>query len=297
TKLWIEKIEKETQGRVKIKPFWAGALINPRQSALELAKGVADIGDFSGAYAPRGYEFEKTMRMIFWGVNDRYLARKVYLEVFAKYPQLEKEFTDGGIKVMAYSGIPPYHLFSAKKPIRKAADIKGMTIKGAGDLGKLATALGGEGINLPMSESYIALQKGTIDGLFSTYETLKTFKFAEVVKYVIIMDILPAPSGHWGYSLKSWNKLPKDIQKVFEDNIEWLGLKVEELVYGAEDAGSKLAKEHGVEFINLPPEELGKIHAVIERTILGQMAKLDAKGLPGTEVYREIRSLIKKYGK
>jgi TRAP-type C4-dicarboxylate transport system substrate-binding protein len=60
TKLWIQKIEKETQGRVKIKAFWAGALYKPRQSALELAKGVADTGDLSGSYAPTGFEFEKS---------------------------------------------------------------------------------------------------------------------------------------------------------------------------------------------------------------------------------------------
>ncbi|MGW8188161.1 MAG: hypothetical protein ACWGNK_12870, partial [Desulfobacterales bacterium] len=76
SQLWIEKIEKDTQGRVKIKPFWAGALYKPKDSALELGKGVADIGDFSGAYAATGFDFEKSMRMVFWGVNDRKLARK-----------------------------------------------------------------------------------------------------------------------------------------------------------------------------------------------------------------------------
>ena len=106
TQLWIDKIEKEAKGRVKIKAFWAGALFKPRQSALELGKGVADIGDFSGAYAPKGFDFEKSMRMIFYGVNDRKLARKVYYQVMAKYPQLEEEFTSAGIKVLAYASIP-----------------------------------------------------------------------------------------------------------------------------------------------------------------------------------------------
>ena len=116
---WIEKMEKDTQGRVKIKPFWAGALFRPRQSALELGKGVADIGDFSGAYASKGFEFEKSMRMVFWGVNDRHLARKIYHEVAAKFPQLEKEFADANIEVMAYASIPPYQALVAKKAVRK----------------------------------------------------------------------------------------------------------------------------------------------------------------------------------
>ena len=297
TQLWIEKMERDTQGRVKIKPFWAGALYKPRESALELGKGVADIGDFSGAYAPMGFDFEKSFRMVFYGVNDRKLARKVYYEVSAKFPQLEEEFTKAGIKVMAYASIPPYQMLLAEKPVRKVADFKGLTAKATGDLGKVFSALGGEGIVMPMSESYTALQKTTIDAVFAPYETLKSFRFAEVVKYALELNIASAPAGHWGFNLKSWNKLPKDIQKVFEDNVEWYGLKVEEKVFGTESIGIDLAKKQKVEFIKLPPEELDKVYAVVDDTIVKKMAGLDAKGLPGTDVYKEIRRLIKEGSK
>jgi TRAP-type C4-dicarboxylate transport system substrate-binding protein len=296
-KLWIEKIEKDTQGRVKIKPFWAGALYKPKQSALELAKGVADIGDFSGAYAPKGFDFEKSMRMVFYGVNDRNLTRKVYFAAAAKYPQLEEEFTKAGIKVMAYASIPPYQLLLAEKPVRTAADFKGLTAKASGDIAKVAIALGGEGIVMPMSESYTALQKTTIDAVFAPYETLKSFRFAEVVKYALELNIASAPAGHWGFNLQSWNKLPKDIQKIFEDNVEWFGLKVEELVFANEEKGIELAKKNKVDFIKLPPEELDKVYAVVDETITEKMAGLDAKGLPGTDVYKEIRRLIKEGSK
>jgi TRAP-type C4-dicarboxylate transport system substrate-binding protein len=171
-----------------------------------------------------------------------------------------------------------------------------MTIKASGDLSKVAAALGGEGIVMPMSESYTALQKGTIDGVFAPYETLKSFRFAEVVKYALELNIASAPAGHWGFCLKSWNKLPPDIQKVFEDNVEWFGLKVEELVFANEDTGMNLGKENNVEFITLPPEELDKVYAVVDSTITEKMEAIDAKGLPGTDVYKDIRRLIKENG-
>jgi TRAP-type C4-dicarboxylate transport system substrate-binding protein len=294
---WIEKMEKDTQGRVKIKPFWAGALFRPRQSALELGKGVADIGDFSGAYASKGFDFEKSMRMVFWGVNDRHMARKVYNEVAAKFPQLEKEFTDANIEVMAYASIPPYQALVAKKAVRKVSDFKGLTIKASGDMSKVAKALGGEGIVMPMSESYTALQKGTIDAVFAPFETMKSFRFAEVVKYAVTLNVASAPAGHWGFCLDSWKKLPKDIQKVFLDNVEWFGLKVEEMVFAYEDQGRALAEKHGVEIVKLPPEELNEIYNIVDSTVMEKMKSLDAKGLPGTAVYKEMRSLIEKYSK
>ena len=297
TIIWIDKIEKETNGRVDIKPFWASALYKPKDSAMELAKGVADIGDLSGAYAATGYDFEKSMRMVFWGVKDRLLARKVYLEALAKFPQLEKEFTDAGIKVMAYAGIPPYQLCLARKPVRKVEDLKGMTFKATGDLSKIPPAFGADGMVMPMSETYTALQKNTIDGGFVTYETLKTFRFGEVVKYVLDLDISSAPAGHWGFCMNSFNKLPKDIQKVFEDNVDWFGNLIEEMVYAQVDEGVKFAKEHGVEFLQLPPAELDKVYAVVDGIILDQMADLDKKGLDGTAVYKFMRAKIDEYSK
>ena len=297
TIIWIDKIEKETQGRVKIKPFWASALYKPKDSAMELAKGVADIGDLSGAYAAVGYDFEKSMRMAFWGVKDRHLARKVYMEALDKFPQLKAEFIDAGVKVMAYAGIPPYQLLLTRKPIRKVEDFKGMTFKATGDIGKIPPAFGGEGIVMPMSETYTAMQKNTIDGGFAPFETLKTFRFGEVIKYALELNIASAPAGHWGFCLKSWDKLPKDIQKVFEDNIDWFGEKIEEMVFAGEELGINFAKENGVEFIKLAPGELDKVYAVVEKIIYEQMADLDKKGLDGTAVYKEMRRLMKEYSK
>lgn len=295
TQAWIDKIEQETNGQLVITPYWAGALYGPRESATELGKGVADTGDFSGAYAATGFDFEKSFRMIFYGLDDRVLARKVYNEVCAKYPELDAEFADANIKVLAYASVPPYHLVTVNKAVRTVDDFKGLILKSTGDLGKLANSLGAEGTTIGMGDTYVALQKNTIDGGFVTDETLKSFLFAEVVDYVTRLNIASAPAGHWGMCLDTYNDLPPDVQKVIDDNVEWFGLKVEELTFAANQPGVDLANEHGVEFITLSAADLEAIYAAADAVIRAEMADLDAKGLPGTAVYEEIRSLIEKY--
>ena len=290
------KDRKGCQGPRENQTFLGRGSLSPEAVCPELAKGVADIGDFSGAYAPMGYAFEKSMRMAFWGVNDRKLARKVYYAVMDKYPQLEEEFTTGGIKVMAYASIPPYQLLVAKKKVATVDDVRGLTIKASGDLAKLATALGGEGVVISMGETYTALQKTTIDGAFAPYETLKTFRFAEVVDYIVELNIAAAPAGHWGFSMKSWNKLPKDIQMVFLKNMEWFGEKVEELMFAGEEKGIALAKQHNANFVKLSSSDLEKVYKAADSTMLKKMGQLDAKGMPGTAVYKDMRALIKHYG-
>ena len=41
---WIAKIEKDTNGRVKIKPYWGGQIIGGANQVEEIAGGAADIG-------------------------------------------------------------------------------------------------------------------------------------------------------------------------------------------------------------------------------------------------------------
>jgi len=292
TRDWIDKIEKDTNGRVRIKAFWASGLYGPKESALELAKGVSDIGDLSGAYAPMGYDFEKSMRMAFWGLDDPVAAREIYYSAMEKFPQLEQEFTDANVKVMAYASIPPYELLLADKPVTSTEDLKGLTLKTTGDLADLAAAFGAEGIVMPMGETYIALQKTTIDGVFAPFEILESFRLAEVVHYAVKLTIAAAPAGHWGFNLDSWNRLPPDIQQLFLDNREWYGNRIEELLYAKNDAGIAFGKERGVQFTTLSDVELEKVYAIVDRTIRAEMANLDAKGLQGTEVYEYIRGKI-----
>ena len=61
-------------------------------------------------------------------------------------------------------------------------DLKGMKIRGTGTSIKVVEALGATPVAMPQPETYDALQKGVVDGLVSPIETLKGWKFAEVIK-------------------------------------------------------------------------------------------------------------------
>ena len=51
----------------------------------------------------------------------------------------------------------------------------------------------------------------------------------------------------------------------------------------------------GVEFIELPKEDLKTFYKGLERAALKEAARLDKMGLPGTAVFKEVRGLIEKY--
>lgn len=296
TEDWMKKIEKDSGGRVQIEPYWSGALVNPRQSYIELIKGVADIANYTGSYVKEGFHIEKAMRLLFYGVPvNSELAHRVYGELRAKYPQIDEEFSEG--KVLARFSHSSYDLLTKNRPVRKVEDFKGLTVKVSGAFAHLINELGGEGARVPMSETYMALRKGTIDGALASFESLKSWKFAEVVKYYTILNMSTWPAGHVSMNLDTWKKLPPDIQKVFEDNVSYYGQRFAEENAKADKSGIELGKKQGVEFIELSPENLKKVYKVVDTIGLKEAKKIDDMGLPGTVIYNDARRLIDKYSR
>ena len=292
-KAWMKKMEDLTGGKVHFTVYWGGALMKSADSFDELVAGVADITEFSGAYVKEGFDIEKSMRILFYGVKTPDIARKVYDEVRAQYPQIDQEFSK--VKILAYHAVSPYNLITTGTAVRKLDDFKGLRLKVTGEFGQIAGKVGAIGQTIPMADTYVALQKGTVDGAFTPAETLKSFNFADYTKYITMLNMAVGPTPHRAMNTESWNKLPKDIQKIFEDNIVWYGKEIEKELFAADDAGIALAKDKGAEIINLSTSELEKFYQNVNDVCLTNMAALDTKGLPGTQIYTKIRELIVKY--
>jgi len=295
---WIDRIEEQTDGRVHITSYFGGSLIDPRQCLIELEKGVADLSDFSAAYMKEGYYIDKAIHAFFYGMVDPdtggyswEIGRLAYNDARDKFPEIDAEFS--GIKVLARQDISSYELITTT-PVRTLDDLEGLTIKASGTNIAILTVLGAEGMSVPMPDVYTNLQKNIIDGAFAPLECLKSFNFAEVAKYVTLVNMGSSPSPHRGMNLDTWNSLPADIQEVFEDNIEWWGVELSKKMSASGAEGVTYAEGLGVEFIELSPEELSEFYEAVDAIILEEMAALDDMGIPATEIYQEIRSSIEE---
>jgi TRAP-type C4-dicarboxylate transport system substrate-binding protein len=92
-------------------------------------------------------------------------------------------------------------------------------------------------------------------------------------------------------NLAKWNKLPADIQKVFENNIDFWTQEEERQIIASGDEGIAFAKTQNVEFITVSPEEETKIFEPLKAVCLKDAAALDAKKYRGTQMYNDLRSI------
>jgi TRAP-type C4-dicarboxylate transport system substrate-binding protein len=283
---WMQKIEQETGGRVKFTAYWAASLLNPTESIKEIRNGVADVGIGVPGLGP-GWPVYQAMGNLFYGTPSTDKAWKVFKQVWADFPEIRAEYPD--LKLLGINVNPGYDLLTSKKPVRAATDFNGLTIYSKFEAIK---DLGANPVNIGINELYLAMQKGTVDGGFMGLSPLLSYRLAEVTKYYTYTNIFVSPT--WGLlmNLNTWNSLPPDIQKIFDANIDWWTQTGFEEVDKGCQLGYDLGVKQGVEFIKLPAAEQDKINAAFEKYSLQSIANLDKQGLPGTAIFKEIRSLI-----
>lgn len=288
---WKKEVEKRTGGKVAIKTFPGGTLLGAKNMMDGVIAGVADIGNLVAAYQPGRFMVTNATSLPFNFPNST-VASRVLWEFYLKYKP--KEFEK--VKVLTMFANPPANIMS-KKPIKSLEDIKNYNLRASGGAAQILKAWGANPVGMPMPATVEALQKGVVQGLFSSLEVMKDFKFAETCRYVTITNAVIYPFVTVMNKSK-WNSLPKDVQKVLDDlaaeHSEWTGNYNDDYW---KEAMEWSKKNYNVEVIELSKQELAKWNELLEPITQKWIEKANAKGLPGNQIVNDIKALAEKYSK
>jgi len=288
---WKQEVEKRTNGAVAVQTFPGGTLIGAKEMMDGVIAGQADIGNLCQAYQPGRFILSNATALPL-GIPNARVGSLVLWDLYKKYKFEEFAKT----KVLTMFACAPSNIMS-RKPVRNLDELKGMDLRASGGASQILKAWGANAVGMPMSATPEALQKGVVQGLFSSLEVLKDFKFAEACKYATLTETVIYPFAVV-MNVDKWNSLPPEVQKVMDDlateQAEWTGTYMDNHVQES-IAWSK--KEQGVEFISLPAEEKAKWDAKLEFMVQDWIKEAKAKGFPAEEIVADIKALIKKYAK
>jgi len=292
-KQMFQRIEEQTNGMLKFQQFYDGTLIKPEAWYQELIRGTADMAQGNVGSERDRFALQYATAFFNYGITDLKVLLEFTRDVWNNSPELKEEYKE----VVPHSRLTagPAYVHTVKKPIRSAEDFKGLNLRVADETStELAKALGANPIKMPISEVYSALEKGTIDGVMTGADPLKTFRFAEVTKYSTALPY----STPWIWSKlinkNSYDKLPPEYQRVLTESGAWWEDRLVEELKKQIDAGLQAAKDRGNEIIELSPAERQKIEGVLEQIAKKTAADLDAKGLKGTDLFNRAREIAKK---
>ncbi|MDP2065521.1 MAG: TRAP transporter substrate-binding protein [Burkholderiaceae bacterium] len=298
-KAWMNKVEKESGGRIKFEGYPAMQLGGTPVQLYDQAKdGVVDIvwtlpGNTAGRF-PRIEVFELPFMM-----NNADATSRAYWEYVQT--QAPDEFKDTHTLALHVHG--PGVIHTKDKQIKTPDDLKGMKLRGpTRQITKMLGYVGAIPVGMPLPAIPDALSKGTIEGCVIPWEVVPAVKVQELTKFHSEFD----PAGGALYTttfVMAMNKakyesLAPDLKKVLDANsgLEtsgWLG-KVQQQ---GDVAGRKSAVDRNNTIYTVPASEAQEFKRKARLVEVEWVEDMNKRGFDGKKLLDTARSLIEKHGK
>lgn len=301
---WISRIEKETQGRVKIRHVFGGSLLKPENMIEGLRGRTADIGTAVVSFFPGQLPISATLA----GSVDMELGNKldlkgvtaITMKLVEEFPEFAGEFNKLGLKVLFWVPTPPYGIIT-KAPVTSLADFRGKKIRTFGNvLPQLVNSVGGAPLSVAFGEIYTSLQTGLLDGALTDPPAMLLGRLDEVAKNAVLTGptlgavTMIAPVAYIA-NLESWNRIPAQDRAIIEKiNNDIISFGADLMVKEASGAVGTLEGK-GVKITRLPLAE-----AIAWGKLAPDFLKLAGENItkaggPGEKIVARYRALAADY--
>ncbi|UUZ67790.1 TRAP transporter substrate-binding protein [Polaromonas sp. P2-4] len=298
-KPWMEKVEKESGGRIKFEGYPAMQLGGtPVQLYDQVKDGVVDVvwtlpGNTAGRF-PRIEVFELPFMM-----SNAEATSKAYWEYVQT--MAADEFKDTQVLALHVHG--PGVIHTVDKPVKSIADMRGLKLRApTRQVTKLMGVLGATPVGMPLPQIPDALSKGTINGCVIPWEVVPAVKVSELTKFHAEFD----PAGGSLYTTTfvmamnkaKYNSLAPDLKKVIDNNSgvatsAWLG-RVQQ---GNDALGRKTASDRGNTIYTVSAAEAQEFRRKSRAVEVEWVEDMNKKGFDGKKLLDTARSLIEKHTK
>jgi len=281
-------VQEKSKGRMKIENYPANQLFSDKDLPKALPSGAVDMAQVNMAMWAGLVPSLAIEELPFFYRNRDHFFRAMMAPGVKN--MLDKEFETKGVKVLFWMDYG-YTALIGKKPIRTVEDFKGKRIRGYGEIStEILKALGGAPVFLSVGEVYMALQRGTIDGVLTSTCSVYERKFYEVVKHFTLIRVgefqnEPAVL----VNLKKYQELPPDQQKVLADaSREAQDWGLDASLKGTDECLAKL-KEKGMEIYYLPDQEKKRWAEATKNVTAGYLARTGKAGQALIEEVNKVR--------
>ncbi len=209
---FAERLERETQGRLKITIYPGAQLYGAREAVR-----AAAVGDVEMANEPESHFI--TFSKAFKATDIPFLFKDT--ETFHRFLYGEKakifarDLEARGMVLVALWDEGPMIIGSRKGLLKAPASYRGLKIRSSGHelLARAWNSLGAATVNIPIEETYTALQQGVADAIYTTFNSFVSEKLYEVAPKVTLS---PSRAVYvWVANKAWWTRLrPEDQQLI-----------------------------------------------------------------------------------
>ncbi|MFD1509710.1 TRAP transporter substrate-binding protein [Lacimonas salitolerans] len=293
--VWADKIEAESDGRIKIDRFPAMQLGGRPPELIDQAiDGVADIIWTVAGYTPGRFPQAEVFELPFLMTNAEATSR-AYWE-FAEANMLDTDYKD--FKTIAVWVHGP-GLIHSKSPITDVSDLNGVKLRApTRTTTMLFSELGATPVGMPVPAISESLSKGVIDAAVIPWEVTAALKVSELVEnHTEFGDAsLYTTAFIFAMNQDKYDALPDDLKEVIDansgaDTSAWAGKTM-----ASADAGARqIAVDRGNNIITLSDEQVAEWREAAAGVEAKWAEEMTGRGFDGPALVEQAKDLIAKH--
>jgi TRAP-type C4-dicarboxylate transport system substrate-binding protein len=251
---WAKRVSDQSKGALRVEVRDGETLANFGNVYERVTNDVIQIGWIIHGIVGNKFPLSDVLSLPFI-VDDNVACSAAFWRLY-KSGLLDAEYRD--IQPLWFGCLSTTYLHWAKDP-KTTDNLNGLKFRVNNKVaGQVVQLMGGTPISLAGGEMYEALQRGTVDGVTTSWAGFEPYKLIEVTSFHLEVPIGTTPSMHF-MSRKKFDSLPQAARDVLMANAgearsREMGTYIEGSAKRARDAVIAAPDKH--KLVKLTPEQL-----------------------------------------
>jgi tripartite ATP-independent transporter DctP family solute receptor len=284
---FAELVGQKSGGKITVRAFPGGSLGPDLQVVSAMQGGTIDLNVMNASLLAGNVKEMAALDLPFLfnsseeadAVIDGQIGKKLIDKLPAK-----------GLVGLAYWDLGFREMHTRNKPIAKADDLRGLKMRVIPTpiYVDFMNATGANAVPMPFTETYTAMEQGSIDGMTNPLLNIPDGKYNEVSKHLTLTNHMYTPQIVIA-SKRTWDKLSEEERKILQDAATETAAYQRRI---ARDEAAKVLdqlKKAGMNVHELPPEEIAKLREKAQPVI--EKYKKDLGEEFVTELYAEVEKV------
>ena len=283
---FAELVGQKSGGKIKVQVFPGGTLGPDLQVVSAMQGGTIDLNVMNASLLAGNVKEMAILDFPYLFNNaqeaDAILDGPVGRKLMDKLPAR-------GLVGLAYWDLGFREMHTTKKAIAKADDLKGLKMRviPTSIYIDFMNATGANAVPMPFTETYTALEQGTIDGMTNPLLNILDGKYNEVSKNLTLTNHMYTPQIVIA-SKKTWDKLSPADQKILREAAAETTVFQRKVARAEATRVLDAAKKAGMTVYELPPAEIAKLRDAAKPVIAKHTKTV------GEEIVAEVNAELAK---
>lgn len=243
---WAEMVKELSNGELQPEVYTGTVLLAPRANLQGIQDNVVQVAHHAAIYTPSEMPVANAVQELGFNYDDPLIGILAVTDFSLNNPTQLAEWEELDIVYLGAYNTPSYVLF-CREPVRNLEELRGKRIRTAGStVSAWVEQAGGTPVNVPSSEMYSGLDRGSLDCASNAANDLIDRSLWEVAEHTTLLPTGMYWSGpQWGFNSGFWASLSDEERDVFKEATAKAMTRMIVQYLGTSEAALEEAASHG----------------------------------------------------